>query len=303
MKLLQKIVLLALFSTYLFGSEHCIQVAGVNKFDPQHIRPVYKEILDNYDKARIDKRGHRLVLRVGSYPNASSARADLRKIKHKFRDAYIRRCNYDPLSAVYPPYNSIKSQNRVVEDVEPELTTFEDDQPVEVKQASARKTQKVEDTGTKPFSYRKQSKYEYQFMKECQKCFAPISDEATGNYHDVKEGVSEDMLEEEDMQDDGIEVTESSHLVSSKKSLKRKKDATQEESSSWLGSIFGIFSSDDEQEADDENNIDIDIDDYNELNDAETTKDGSIFVEDQANIKEPVKKDTEVQESTSYYAD
>ena len=319
MKLFQKIVLLGLFSSYLFGAEHCIQVTGVNRFNPEHIKPEYIEIFENFDKARIDKRGRRLVLRVGAYPNASSAKRDLRRLKRYYRDAFIRRCDYDPATAVYPVFEDkvepVKQTKKVkekpvefVEDVQDEMVMdIPQEDVVEIveepvaEMASEPVTLKQP---AKPFKYTKQKKYNYEFWQECQKCFAPITNEASGNYEEVEEPEEDSMqevLEDDEMAtEDEMQDAEPIIVKSSKKPLKRRdEEKTEKESKGWFSSLFS--SSDDDEEEEEDADIEIDDEESYE-NESTTSNNDNIFSDDQNDIEEPVAQNTDVvEDSGSYY--
>ena len=320
MKLLQKIVLLVLFSSYLFGAEHCIQVTGVNRFNPEHIKPAYAEIFENFDKARIDKRGRRLVLRVGSYKNASSAKRDLRKIRRRYRSAFIRRCDYDASTAIYPVFeDKVEEMPRkkvaeveIVDNLEDELVMDipqEDvvemiDEPVE--EIASVPAQSKEPA--KPFKYTKQKKYNYEFWQECQKCFAPISNEASGNYEEIEES-SEDNTIDEEIEDDvvvenAMNENESEIITATAKPLRRRNEKVNEKKSEgWFSSLFSFSSSDDEVE-DDEDTVEIDMNDDENVyeNETSSTNNDNIFSDDKSDISEPVVQNTDVkEESGSYY--
>lgn len=337
-----------LFSSYLFGAEHCIQVTSVNRFNPEHINPRYMDIFDNFDKARIDKRGRRLVLRVGAYPNASSARRDLRRIRREFRGAFIRRCDYDPTKAVYPVFEdrveekpmakkqvqpeeeqpNINIPNKaVVNDVKDEVVMDVaqndieevDNEPLASDQTDVTVDQKpIEQAPQKPFKYKKQKKYNYQFWNECQKCFAPISNEASGNYVEPKETDdnamddedmnNQDMAADENIDENQVVDTKDAIVEPTNKPLKRRdEEKTKKESKGWFSSLFSFSSDDDADDTDDDADIEMDSEDdgdvYSDTADSnDDTNNDNIFGEDQNDIKEPVAQNTDVvEEKSSYY--
>ena len=165
---MKKIIFLTLFVGSLFAkSNYCIQVAEIYRFDENNIAPYIQRVIDNFDKARIDKRGKHLILRVGDYKKYSSALKDLKKVKsHRFRDAFIRRCDYIESKIVYP---------KIKEDKIIEENTIEEPL-VEEKPKLVPKEQKVlENINIK--DSKKIKKYGYDFWQECKKCFAPMENE------------------------------------------------------------------------------------------------------------------------------
>ena len=113
MKLLKFIFLLSFISNTLFAdSKFCIQVTNANNFNPNHMKPAVSRILNNFEKARIDKRGGKLVLRVGNYNRYSYALKDLKDIQKMYSDAYIRRCDYRVSSVIYSKNITKTTQQR-----------------------------------------------------------------------------------------------------------------------------------------------------------------------------------------------
>jgi hypothetical protein len=310
MKLLKSLLLLLVVSSSLFaGAKHCIQVTTVLKYKEGEIRRPILNIIENYDKARIDKRGNSYVLRVGEYKNASSAKKDLRKIRRNFRDAFVRRCDYDPISAIYPPFedNMIEeSTEEVVPDVEEEIIENQieettQDAPVVAKVATAPATQE--------FNYKKQEKYNYEFWRECKKCFAPMDKEVNNDYSD--EELNDDVVNDE-IVEDVVPQTRSAkaNLYSSNttqedqemiehiqhKTVNESVDSDDEEPSTLFGWLFGSNSSDDDVN---EDNIEVDVEGV-DLDDGQNSE---LYNEAQNSVNDVIDDIDEVEESTSYYAE
>ncbi len=327
MKLLRAILLLTM-STYLFaGAKHCIQVTAVSKYKEGEIRSSILNIIENYDKARIDKRGRRHVLRVGDYKDASSAKKDLRKIRREFRDAFIRRCDYDPISAVYPPF---EDKDEVVADVESSEkvdTKREEVDQTEVKNNNLEFTEVVDEavkeevapkTVQESFKYKKQEKYNYEFWQECKKCFAPMDREINNDYSDEELADTEskmittnEVIESEtndiynDTKDESKqevmvmksqyndEIVENKEIEEDKKNIK--------ESSGFFSWLFGLDENDKE---DTDESIEIEVEDVNIEDD---NSDNNIFDEEVNTNSESTKnnafEDIDIieEETTSYY--
>ena len=103
MKIIQIIFINLLLSSYLFASDsYCIQLKSMVDVNKDNLSDSTKSIVKNFDKARIEKRGRYYVLRVGEYSHFKETSKDFKKLKKIFKDAYIRRCDYDESTFIYP---------------------------------------------------------------------------------------------------------------------------------------------------------------------------------------------------------
>ena len=103
MKILQIIWINLLLSAYLFSSDsYCIQLKSMVEFSEKNLSSASKSILQNYEKARIEKRGVYYILRVGEYLHYVDASNDFKVLRKVFKGAYVRVCNYDELNVIYP---------------------------------------------------------------------------------------------------------------------------------------------------------------------------------------------------------
>jgi len=141
--ILQKILVLMLTLGYIHAkSTYCIQVTTLNSFNEKNINTKVSKILNNYNSARVDKRGNYLILRVGEYNKYSQTLNDLSSIKQIYSDAYVRKCDYIESKTLYPKrkktylHRTIKSKN---------------------------------------IDLNKPAQYSDSLWNECQKCFAPMN--------------------------------------------------------------------------------------------------------------------------------
>ena len=216
MKILKKIVLSSILVSSLSArSNYCIQVAEIYSFDENHIDPTVERIINNFDKARIDRRGRHLILRVGDYKGYSEALRDLSKLKTpKFPDAFIRRCDYIESKIVYPKHNKKREQYKVEEIKQDDQLDFKEfpeikEEKVEIntnkpepKLEPKEEVIEVYETPKKPkeskeYKYNKNGNYSYDFWQECKKCYAPLEDEQ--NYKKVvkKDVVKKEIIEKD----------------------------------------------------------------------------------------------------------
>jgi len=212
---LKKIALFTLFSAALFArSNYCIQVAEVYHFDEYNIPSRMQSVIEDFDKARIDKRGRHYILRVGDYKSYSKAKKVLRKIKaRRFRDAFVRRCDYIKSKIAYPKidqeenykessYTPVKQALVQKAPKKQPLPIIE--KPIEKSVEGEISGQKdpfaaFEDTQTNGYEYKGEQKYSYDFWKECKRCYAPLEDEKNyvsqkKNTHVMRKG---DVIEKE----------------------------------------------------------------------------------------------------------
>jgi len=195
MKFFKRVVLFSILVSSLSAkSNYCIQVAEIYGFDENHIDPTVERILNNFDKARIDRRGRHLILRVGDYTGYSKALKDLAKLKSsKFPDAFIRRCDYIESKIVYPKRNKKKLRKYNDSYIEEIPLTKEVEKKGLLQKEESYKLPK------EPVSLENSNKrYSYDFWQECKKCYAPLEDEQ--NYKKVlkKSDVKKDIIEKDD---------------------------------------------------------------------------------------------------------
>jgi len=197
---LKKIALFTLFSTALFArSNYCIQVAEVYHFNEYNIPSRMQSVIEDFDKARIDKRGRHYILRVGDYRSYSKAKKILRKIKaRRFRDAFVRRCDYIKSKIAYPKIEQEENyqENSFTPIAEIPVIKPPKKQPLPVREKTIvtpveekNPIQRdpfadFEDTTPKGSEYKGAQKYSYDFWKECKRCYAPLEDEK--NYTQLK---------------------------------------------------------------------------------------------------------------------
>ena len=205
-----KILKIALLLFFIFNplsanSKFCIQVTAAHGFTPNNMKPAVARILNNFDKARIDKRGGDLVLRVGDYSKYSYALKDLKDIQKMYSDAYIRRCNYIPSEAIYPKNlkqtslpRKLQSQilakkvelpkkekkrkrklviiNGKVQIIdESNHQILETKRVLRVQRVPKYKAIKHSKKKQESFIYNKDNKYNNDFYKECKRCYASTS--------------------------------------------------------------------------------------------------------------------------------
>ena len=103
MKILQIVFINLLLSSYLFSSDsYCIQLKSMVNVNTDNLSDSTKSVVENFDKARIEKRGKYYVFRVGEYSSSIEASKDFKNLNKTFKDAYVRRCDYDELTFIYP---------------------------------------------------------------------------------------------------------------------------------------------------------------------------------------------------------
>ncbi len=78
----------------------CIQVAAEK--DLERLKSYFDRVRD-FPHARIEKRDGVYLLRVGAEEKRENLLLMFRKIKSRFRDAYIKKCELNPSYVVFPP--------------------------------------------------------------------------------------------------------------------------------------------------------------------------------------------------------
>lgn len=175
MKIVWIALVFSVISSNVFARSHyCIQVTTLYNFDKYRIPRDIKSILNHYDKARVDKKNGRLVLRVGDYNEYEDAEDDLMKIQDTFYDAYIRKCDYRSSDVVYA-----KNSGRDI--------SMSDGYQMQSSYALERlrdgDEDRYEDESVshvrKNIRYKGQDRENYDLYMECQKCFIPIEESST----------------------------------------------------------------------------------------------------------------------------
>lgn len=133
-------------------AQYCIQVQTYNLFDTRAIDAKTENVLHTYDTARIEKRGSHYTLRVGDFPSYRDALGTLEQIHQSHRDAFVRKCDLDPSSVVYPATTTPATPRTLSETTQPHLN------------------QPTPPVKTAP----KAATTERSLWEECQKCFAPL---------------------------------------------------------------------------------------------------------------------------------
>lgn len=141
---------LSLYGT--LQAQYCIQVQTYNLFDTRAIDAKTEAVLHTYETARIEKRGSHYTLRVGDFPSYRDALGTLEQIHQSHRDAFVRKCDLDPSSVVYPATATPVTPQTPSEALQPHLNL--PTPPVK----------------TAP----KAATTERSLWEECQKCFAPL---------------------------------------------------------------------------------------------------------------------------------
>jgi len=95
------LLILTLLTVTLRATEmrFCIQVAAEK--DLERLRSYFDRVRD-FPQARIEKRDGVYLLRVGAEERREDLLLMLRKIKSRFRDAYIKKCEINPSYVVFP---------------------------------------------------------------------------------------------------------------------------------------------------------------------------------------------------------
>ena len=198
MRLIQ--LMLIFISVSLFArSNYCIQVTTIYDFNKYDIPRDIKNILDNFDKARIDKRNGRLVLRVGDYREYNDGIDDLDRIQEIYYDAYLRKCDYIKSKVIYEKksYKNVSLSDGYKMDGDYSSSYNKDDDDILYSEYdsldSSHNTRKKESShrrrDTKPHressvvQYSGQDRENYDLYRECQKCFAPIQEDYTPRKH------------------------------------------------------------------------------------------------------------------------
>ena len=164
-----KITLFALLFLYtLAQANYCVQVVTLDRFNPNRMKPRVKEVLRSFEDARIERRGSYLVLRVGDYPHYSEALRDIDKIQAIYNDAYIRKCDLDPQTIIYPNISQpAKSRAVGYKTSREELPRYQSRRKESAPRYADTMTQKYRQP--KPTAA-----YSDALWSDCQKCFAPI---------------------------------------------------------------------------------------------------------------------------------
>ena len=312
MKLFKSLLLLLVVSSSLFaGAKHCIQVTAVHKYKEGNIRKSVLDIINSYDKARIDKRGNRYVLRVGDYKDATSAKRDLRAIRREFSDAFVRRCDYDPIEAIYPPFeDSDVKENTQENNVDFSADIQEEIVDNQIEEDNNNELKALPRVAEESFKYKKQEKYNYEFWRECKKCFAPMDKEINNDYseEDVSEEVDENLdvevaptalkSEADDLYNENRASADEEIVIDVKQNNTENslENDGEEESNGFFSWLFGS----DTESNDDSENIDIDVEDI-DLNDEVGN---NLYKEEKENVNSELDDINEIEEeSTNYYAE
>ncbi|MEA3228480.1 MAG: hypothetical protein U9P38_05330, partial [Campylobacterota bacterium] len=207
MKISQTILMLSLLSSSLVAdSKFCIQVTQADDFNKNNIKPAVARILKKFDKARIDMRSGRLVLRVGNYNRYAHALKDLKDIQESYFDAYIRRCDYIRSKVIYPksskrdiqprklqsqikkvqrqtsPTPKPKSKRRLVV-INGRVQIVDDSKPVGSQPYKRQSFQekKIAPKAKESFIYNKQNRYNSDLHQDCNRCYATSSSQPKKN--------------------------------------------------------------------------------------------------------------------------
>jgi len=252
--------LFIVYNPLFADSKFCIQVTAAHNFDENKIKPAVSRIIKNYDKARIDKRNGKLVLRVGNYDKYSYALKDLSSIQKMYGDAYIRRCDYVLSKVIYP--KQLKQYSQTPVKIPSRRLQSQIIQPKEVvikKRPKRRmiivngKVQIVDETNNnvqipkrelhvkrvprydniptlrteqkisqkrESFIYNKNNKYNKSFFKDCKKCYAPIRAESD---NEIKQ----------ETQQQRQKITKVVYNTSNREDTQKK-----EKENSWISDMF-----------------------------------------------------------------
>ncbi|SFV75673.1 hypothetical protein MNB_SM-3-1109 [hydrothermal vent metagenome] len=208
MKPLKKILILLLLmivSVYA-RSNYCIQVTTLYDFDRHNLSSSVLNILRNFDKARIDRRGSKFVLRVGDYRSVHDADADLERIQDTYYDAYVRRCDYDPSRVVYAINMPREYGDRGEEDSQYDDGSYRDSGYDNYDDNSINNNDHKE---LKEIRYRGQDRSNYDLYQQCRRCFAPMELEASDNHPYTREvnrprKKAQDLYEDNGVYDDEV---------------------------------------------------------------------------------------------------
>jgi len=141
-----KIFIFIIMSIQLWANQ-CIQALTLDRFEPNRIPYKVASILQNFDHARIERRGSYLVLRVGDYATTSQALTEIDAIRAFYHDAYIRRCDIENSKIIYPKTEETYFTKSIIPTTRPK----ERKQTAQPAQSNAN-----------------------TLWHDCQKCFAPL---------------------------------------------------------------------------------------------------------------------------------
>jgi len=168
------IALLVLVSISLSAPlKYCIQVAAEKRFEP--IKASFKKVED-FPKARIEKRQNLYLLRVGAEDDKRNLYIMLRKIRKFFPDAFIKRCEIREDYVVYPKKEVVasattKEQPPPKEEEPPKKVSIE---PKPKAQEKTKPKVKVED---KPKKLKPKTRIEIKDDKEIKELLISIRNE------------------------------------------------------------------------------------------------------------------------------
>ncbi|AAC07561.1 SPOR domain-containing protein [Aquifex aeolicus] len=112
--LLSLLLLLITISVARSENYYCVQVASSEKLED--LIPLFEKF-KNMDNVRIEKIGGFYTLRIGFYLNKSDVLKILPEIKEKYRDAFVRVCEYDLSRVVFPkPEKVITLEQQEIEE-------------------------------------------------------------------------------------------------------------------------------------------------------------------------------------------
>ena len=89
-----------LFTQFLLAS-HCIQLLSMKSFNKNSINERIFNVINNYKKSRVEKKGNYYLLRVGDFSSSKSAKKSYRKLKKIFKKAVIRKCDLTSENLVF----------------------------------------------------------------------------------------------------------------------------------------------------------------------------------------------------------
>ena len=89
-----------LFTQFLLAS-HCIQLLSMKSFNKNSIDEKVFNVINNYEKSRVEKRGNFYLLRVGDFASSKDAKKSYRKLKKFFKKAVIRKCDLSSENLVF----------------------------------------------------------------------------------------------------------------------------------------------------------------------------------------------------------
>ncbi len=100
--MVKALLILTLLTVSLHAAQmkFCIQVAAEK--DLERLKSYFDRVRD-FPHARIEKRDGVYLLRVGAEEKRENLLLMFRKIKSRFRDAYIKKCEINPSYVVFPP--------------------------------------------------------------------------------------------------------------------------------------------------------------------------------------------------------